>query len=224
MNTISCKKGVIVRHLMLPGLLFDTKKAYGLLYSTYGNSIYISLMSQYTPLPHVKDFPELNRKLNMKHYEAMVDYCAELGIENAFIQEGEAADESFIPPFSEENHKQSSAKCRFLKNMSFCGIVYLTTPILCDIIYAILLLIGGLRMDNNNLEADNSQSVATGQLETQISVVEIINMMLTFWWLIALMAVLVGGSTYLYSKLTSIPQYQSTGTLLYQYAERAKNR
>ena len=50
-------------------------------------------------------------------------------------------------------------------------------------------------MDNNNLEADNSQSVATGQLETQISVVEIINMMLTFWWLIALMAVLVGGST-----------------------------
>ena len=68
-------------------------------------------------------------------------------------------------------------------------------------------------MDNNNLEADNSRSAATGQLETQISVVEIINMMLTFWWLIALMAVLVGGSTYLYSKLTSIPQYKSTGTL-----------
>ena len=68
-------------------------------------------------------------------------------------------------------------------------------------------------MDNNNLEADNSRSAATGQLETQISVVEIINMMLTFGWLIALMAVLVGGSTYLYSKLTSIPQYQSTGTL-----------
>ena len=68
-------------------------------------------------------------------------------------------------------------------------------------------------MDNNNLEADNSRSSATGQLETQISVVEIINMMLTFWWLIALMAVLVGGSTYLYSKLTSIPQYQSKGTL-----------
>ncbi len=97
------QKGVIVRHLMLPGLLFDTKKLMDYLYSTYGNSIYISLMSQYTPLPHVKDFPELNRKLNMKHYEAMVDYCAELGIENAFIQEGEAADESFIPPFSEEN-------------------------------------------------------------------------------------------------------------------------
>ena len=97
------QKGVIVRHLMLPGLLFDTKKLMDYLYSAYGNSIYISLMSQYTPLPHVKDFPELDRKLNMKHYEAMVDYCAELGIENAFIQEGEAADESFIPPFNEEN-------------------------------------------------------------------------------------------------------------------------
>ena len=97
------QKGVIVRHLMLPGLLFDTKKLMDYLYSAYGNCIYISLMSQYTPLPHVKDFPELDRKLNMKHYEAMVDYCAELGIENAFIQEGEAADESFIPPFNEEN-------------------------------------------------------------------------------------------------------------------------
>ena len=97
------QKGVIVRHLMLPGLLFDTKKLMDYLFSAYGNSIYISLMSQYTPLHHVKDFPELDRKLNMKHYEAMVDYCAELGIENAFIQEGEAADESFIPPFNEEN-------------------------------------------------------------------------------------------------------------------------
>lgn len=97
------QKGVIVRHLMLPGLLFDTKKLMDYLYSAYGNRIYISLMSQYTPLPHVKDLPELNRKLNMKHYEAMVDYCAGLGMENVFIQEGEAADESFIPPFNEEN-------------------------------------------------------------------------------------------------------------------------
>ena len=96
------QKGVIVRHLMLPGLLFDTKKLMDYLHSAYGNNIYISLMSQYTTLPHIKAFPELNRKLNMKHYEAMVDYCAEIGIENAFIQEGEAADESFIPPFNEE--------------------------------------------------------------------------------------------------------------------------
>jgi putative pyruvate formate lyase activating enzyme len=95
------KRGVIVRHLMLPGLLFDTKKIMDYLYKTYGDDIYISIMSQYTPLEHIKKYPELDRKLNNKHYEAMVDYCAELGIKNAFIQEGEAALESFIPPFSD---------------------------------------------------------------------------------------------------------------------------
>lgn len=93
------QKGMIVRHLMLPGLLFDSKKIMDYLYNTYKNDIYISLMSQYTPLPHIKDFPELSKKLNPRHYEAMVDYCATLGICNAFVQDGEAASESFIPPF-----------------------------------------------------------------------------------------------------------------------------
>lgn len=93
------QRGVIVRHLMLPGLLFDSKKIMDYLYNEYKNNIYVSIMSQYTPLPHVKNYPELNRRLNPKHYNAMVDYCANLGMENAFVQEGEAADESFIPPF-----------------------------------------------------------------------------------------------------------------------------
>ncbi len=96
------QKGVIVRHLMLPGLLFDTKHVIDYLYKTYGDDIYISLMSQYTPLEHVKKYPELDRKLNMEQYEAMVDYCAGLGITNAFIQDGEAAAESFIPPFKDK--------------------------------------------------------------------------------------------------------------------------
>lgn len=93
------KQGVLVRHLMLPGLLFDTKKIMDYLYKTYGNNIYISLMSQYTPLKHVKKYPELNKRLNPKHYNSMINYCVELGIENAFIQEGDASLESFIPPF-----------------------------------------------------------------------------------------------------------------------------
>lgn len=95
------QKGMIVRHLMLPGLLFDTKKIMDYLHTEYGNNIYVSLMSQYTPLPHVHRFPELNRKLNPQQYAAMIDYCANLGMENVFVQEGEAADESFIPPFEE---------------------------------------------------------------------------------------------------------------------------
>ena len=93
------KKGMLVRHLMLPHLLFDTKKIMDYLRKTYGDKIYISLMSQYTPMPVVENIPELNKKLNPKQYETMIEYCIEHGMENVFIQEGEAASESFIPEF-----------------------------------------------------------------------------------------------------------------------------
>ncbi len=95
------QKGMIIRHLMLPGLLFDTKKIIDYIYREYKNNVYVSLMSQYTPLEHVKRFPELNKKLNPKHYNAMINYCTDLGMENVYIQDGEAASESFIPPFEE---------------------------------------------------------------------------------------------------------------------------
>lgn len=96
------KKGVIVRHLMLPGLLFDTKKILDYLNAEYGNDIFISIMSQYTPLSTLPDnFPELNKKINPKHYDAILDYAANLGIENAYIQESSSASESFIPDFYE---------------------------------------------------------------------------------------------------------------------------
>lgn len=94
-------KGVIVRHLMIPGLMFDSKKVIDYLYKTFGNHIYLSIMNQYTPLKSVKEYPELNRTLNPGHYEALIEYAAGLGIENAYIQEGETAKESFIPPFNQ---------------------------------------------------------------------------------------------------------------------------
>lgn len=106
------KRGVIVRHLMLPGLIFDTKKIIDYLYDTYKDDIYISIMSQYTPLPNVKDIPELNRRIDKKYYETMVDYCIKKGIENAFIQDGESANESFIPEFfDDEIYKKVDKNC-----------------------------------------------------------------------------------------------------------------
>lgn len=97
------KKGIIVRHLMLPGLLFDSKKIIDYLYKTYKNDIYISIMSQYTPLDTIPDsYPELKRNLPNGHYDALVEYALNLGVENAFIQEGESAKESFIPEFYSE--------------------------------------------------------------------------------------------------------------------------
>ncbi|MGL4800238.1 MAG: radical SAM protein [Cellulosilyticaceae bacterium] len=95
------QKGVIIRHLMLPGLLFDTKKIVDYIYETYGDRVYLSLMNQYTPLEQVKDHPKLSQKLSPAHYEYIVDYAISLGIENGFIQEGDTASESFIPPFNE---------------------------------------------------------------------------------------------------------------------------
>ncbi len=95
------ERGTLVRHLMLPGLMLDSKRVMDYLFNTYGNDIYISLMCQYTPLPHVKEFPELDKKVDMKKYNALVDYCSSHGMEQVFIQDEESAQESFIPPFEE---------------------------------------------------------------------------------------------------------------------------
>lgn len=92
-------KGVIVRHLLLPNHLRNAKKVVNYVYETYGDKVYLSLMNQYTPLPQVEHIPELNRKVTEREYEKLVDYAIALGVEYAFIQEGETALESFIPQF-----------------------------------------------------------------------------------------------------------------------------
>ena len=96
------EKGVIVRHLMLPGGIKDSKAVVNYLYETYGDQIFLSLMNQYTPLPHAAEYPEINRKLKKFEYDRLVDYAIFLGVENGFIQEGETAKESFIPAFTNE--------------------------------------------------------------------------------------------------------------------------
>ena len=93
------QKGVIVRHLLLPGKLQEAKDVVRYLYQTYGDRIYLSLMSQFTPLENVAGWPELNRTVTEEEYNDLVDYALNLGVENGFIQEGGAADESFIPQF-----------------------------------------------------------------------------------------------------------------------------
>lgn len=93
------KKGIIIRHLMLPGLLFDSKKILDYIHKTFGNNVYISLMNQYTPMFKASNYPEINRKLNEKHYDSIIDYALDLGIKNAFIQESESSSEEFVPDF-----------------------------------------------------------------------------------------------------------------------------
>lgn len=93
------KRGMIVRHLILPGEIKESKKILRYLYETYKNDIYVSIMNQYTPLPQVADIPALNRTVTPQEYERVLSFAEKLGIENGFIQEGGTASESFIPEF-----------------------------------------------------------------------------------------------------------------------------
>lgn len=93
------KKGVIIRHLMLPGLLFDSKKIIEYIYRTFGDSVYISIMNQYTPMHEANKYEEINRTLKEEYYDRFIDYCYDLGIRNAFIQEGGSSSEQFVPDF-----------------------------------------------------------------------------------------------------------------------------
>lgn len=93
-------RGTIVRHLLLPNCLEDSKAVIKYLYETYKNQIFISIMSQYTPLRSISEYPELNRKVSSKEYEELVDYAISIGVENGFIQGEDTAAESFIPAFN----------------------------------------------------------------------------------------------------------------------------
>ena len=93
------KSGLIVRVLILPGETEDAKKIIKYLYATFGNYIFISIMNQYTPIINSKRYPNLNRKVTDKEYDEVIKYALSIGVENAFIQEGDTQEESFIPKF-----------------------------------------------------------------------------------------------------------------------------
>ena len=95
------QRGIIVRHLLLPGQTKDSKKILRYLHETYGDHIYISIMNQYTPLPQVADIETLNRTVTPEEYDRVLRFAERIGIEQGFRQEGTAASESFIPEFDE---------------------------------------------------------------------------------------------------------------------------
>lgn len=90
-------RGVIVRILLLPSHLAEAKLNLKYLYDTYGDKIYISLMSQYTPFGNMPK--PLDRRVTVAEYDELVSYAERIGVKNAYIQERESASESFIPPF-----------------------------------------------------------------------------------------------------------------------------
>ena len=93
------KRGVIVRHLVLPGYTDDSMEVLKFLHEAFGDDIYISIMSQYTPIGKFEKHPSISRKLTTYEYQKVVRFAEKIGITKGFLQSGEAAKESFIPAF-----------------------------------------------------------------------------------------------------------------------------
>lgn len=97
------KKGLIVRLLILPGHKEDAKKIIEYVYNKYKDNVFISIMNQYTPVTKSLVYPNLNWTVTDNEYCDVINYACDLGVTNAFVQEGETADESFIPEFDCSN-------------------------------------------------------------------------------------------------------------------------
>ena len=87
---------------MLPQAIEDSKNIVKYIYNTYGNNVFISILNQYTPVNQFDRYPELMRKVTEEEYEEVVNYAVEIGVERGFIQEGNTAEEIFIPQFDYE--------------------------------------------------------------------------------------------------------------------------
>ena len=96
-NSGIMSSGVIVRILLLPGHLAEAKLALSTVYQRFGNSVFLSLMNQYTPMPNMK--APLDRCVTREDYRSFVSYAEKIGVVNGFIQEFGTASESFIPSF-----------------------------------------------------------------------------------------------------------------------------
>lgn len=92
------RRGIIVRHLVLPHHSDDSKKVVKYLYDKYGDNIYLSIMNQYTPVRRCK-YLELNDRVSKREYNNLIDYAYDLGIRKCFVQDSESQSESFIPVF-----------------------------------------------------------------------------------------------------------------------------
>ena len=92
-------RGVLVRHLVLPGGRHESIALVRWLWETFGDTVQLSLMRQYTPLYRAHDFPPLHRRLTTFEYESVVDAAHTLGMTRVYVQESSAAEECYVPDF-----------------------------------------------------------------------------------------------------------------------------
>ncbi|MDE6276390.1 MAG: radical SAM protein [Clostridia bacterium] len=97
------KKGLIIRHLVLPNAIDNTKGALNWIANNLPKDTYISLMCQYVPFGNANKFPEINRKLKPLEYKIAVQHALKLGLDNTFVQSLESATDDYIPDFDDRS-------------------------------------------------------------------------------------------------------------------------
>ena len=99
------KKGVLIRHLVLPACVYDTRDVLSVIATHFGIDTYLSLMHQFTPQPDAK--APLDRRLTKREYENVLDACLSLGFTHVYIQESQSATFAYTPDFSDKVTVQS---------------------------------------------------------------------------------------------------------------------
>lgn len=95
-------KGVVIRHMVLPGLIEDSFNVLNWIKENLGEDVIVSVMGQYTPYHNSKNYPEINRKLKPLEYKMVLNHFIKIGLKNGFSQELDSASEEYIPPFNLE--------------------------------------------------------------------------------------------------------------------------
>ena len=93
------KRGVIIRHLVLPGHRHESMRVLDWIHETFGDTVQISLMNQYTPMYRAAEHKGMNRRLTTFEYQSVVDHALKLGITHCYVQQGRTADTKFVPHF-----------------------------------------------------------------------------------------------------------------------------
>lgn len=96
------RRGLIIRHLILPGHTKESINVLNWISKNVPKSVYVSLMSQYTPFYAAENYPEINRPITRKEYERVVGHLYKLGLEEGYVQERQSADIQYIPDFNLE--------------------------------------------------------------------------------------------------------------------------
>ena len=94
------RRGLIVRHLVLPGSVDETRRILDFIAEKLPLTTHISLMGQYMPCHRASEIPPLNRKLLRREYDRAIAYCIQLGFEHVSIQSLDASDAAFVPEFN----------------------------------------------------------------------------------------------------------------------------